>query len=99
MGSHKSVKIRTLTGVSCPSVQPHQMVEAEKIAGTLFVMLVLSFVRFTLVFCHQGLIFNAILAMETGPNEDQMIENAGRSAAMMALQALGKCSKKFPARV
>ena len=27
-----------------------------------------------------------------------MIENAGRSAAMMALQALGKCSKKFPAR-
>jgi len=36
--------------------------------------------------------------METGPNEDQMIENAGRSAAMMALQALGKCSKKFPAR-
>ena len=52
VGSHKSVKIRTLTGVSCPSVQPHQMVEAEKIAGTLFVMLVLSFVRFTLVFCH-----------------------------------------------
>ncbi|CAG8525729.1 2990_t:CDS:10, partial [Paraglomus occultum] len=60
VSSHKSVKIRTLTGVSCPSVQPYQMVEAEKIA-----------------------------AIETGPNEDQMIENAGRSAAMMVLQALG----------
>ncbi|CAG8745793.1 6064_t:CDS:2, partial [Racocetra persica] len=28
-------------------------------------------------------------ATETGPNEDQMIENAGRGASMMCLQALG----------
>jgi len=57
---HRKVKIRTLTGVACPTVQPLQMVEVERIA-----------------------------ALETGPNEDQMIENAGRSASMMCLQALG----------
>ena len=28
-------------------------------------------------------------ASETGPNEDQMIENGGRGASMMCLQALG----------
>ncbi|CAG8637992.1 7096_t:CDS:10 [Dentiscutata erythropus] len=60
VGDHRKVKIRTLTGVSCPTVQPVQMVEVERIAAT-----------------------------ETGPNEDQMIENAGRGASMMCLQALG----------
>ncbi|CAB4422958.1 unnamed protein product [Rhizophagus irregularis] len=59
-GDHRKVKIRTLTGVACPTVQPLQMVEVERIA-----------------------------ALETGPNEDQMIENAGRGASMMCLQALG----------
>ncbi|KAF0457890.1 YjeF N-terminal domain-like protein [Gigaspora margarita] len=60
VGDYRKVKIRTLTGVSCPTVQPLQMVEVERIAAT-----------------------------ETGPNEDQMIENAGRGASMMCLQALG----------
>ncbi|CAJ0635619.1 5064_t:CDS:10 [Entrophospora sp. SA101] len=55
-----SLKIRTLTGVFCPTVQPTQMAEVERLA-----------------------------AIETGPNEDQMIENAGRGASMMCLQALG----------
>ncbi len=32
-GDHKKVKIRTLTGVACPTVQPLQMVEVERIAG------------------------------------------------------------------
>ncbi|CAG8438131.1 567_t:CDS:10 [Ambispora leptoticha] len=57
---HRNARIRTLTGVLCPTVQPVQMVEVERIATT-----------------------------ETGPNEDQMIENAGRGTAMMCLQALG----------
>ncbi|CAG8685006.1 11885_t:CDS:2, partial [Gigaspora rosea] len=59
VGDYRKVKIRTLTGVSCPTVQPLQMMEVERIA-----------------------------AAETGPNEDQMIENAGRGASMMCLQAL-----------
>ncbi|KAG9293737.1 hypothetical protein G9A89_019074 [Geosiphon pyriformis] len=60
IGSHRNVRIKTLTGVICPTVQPLQMVEVERIA-----------------------------TIETGPNEDQMIENAGRGTSMMCLQALG----------
>jgi hypothetical protein len=30
-----------------------------------------------------------------GPNEEQMIENAGRNAAMLALQALGNILNEF----
>jgi len=33
VGDHKKIKIRTLTGVACPTVQPLQMVEVERIAG------------------------------------------------------------------
>ncbi|CAG8611351.1 7765_t:CDS:2, partial [Racocetra fulgida] len=53
VGDHRKVKIRTLTGVACPTVQPVQMVEVERIA-------------------------------ETGPNEDQMIENAAPLVVILA---------------
>ncbi|KAI1314691.1 enhancer of mRNA decapping [Mortierella claussenii] len=60
-GSKKrTVKIQTLSGVSCPSVTSFQMQEAERIS-----------------------------ALEMGLSEEQMIENGGRGAAMMCLQALG----------
>ena len=39
VGDHRKVKIRTLTGVACPTVQPLQMVEVERIAGTFLVKL------------------------------------------------------------
>ncbi|CAG8525228.1 6371_t:CDS:10, partial [Acaulospora morrowiae] len=67
VGDHRKPKIRTLTGVVCPTVQPAQMLEVERIT-----------------------------AEETGPNEDQMIENAGRGASMMCLQALGGSSRIQP---
>lgn len=41
------------------------------------------------LFTHEPLTYIPHIAVETGPNEDQMIENAGRSASMMALQAIG----------
>jgi hypothetical protein len=83
---HRKVKIRTLTGVACPTVQPLQMVEVERIAGK-----VCSHLKNTVDKC--SLILNIYIYMfpasETGPNEDQMIENGGRGASMMCLQALG----------
>ncbi|CAG8720822.1 15234_t:CDS:1, partial [Gigaspora rosea] len=35
VGDYRKVKIRTFTSVSCPTVQPLQMVEAERIAGKM----------------------------------------------------------------
>ncbi|ORZ01834.1 YjeF N-terminal domain-containing protein [Lobosporangium transversale] len=59
-GKKRSVKIQTLSGVSCPTVTPLQMQEIERLS-----------------------------ALEMGLSEEQMIENGGRGAAMMCLQALG----------
>lgn len=85
----KQPKIRTANGQSCClSVSPLQMAYAEHECGRKKINN-----KSTELFSD---IWHLNIVKVTGPSEDQLIENGGRGASMVALQVLGMNDAKYP---